>query len=236
MDPMTPQVLVQVGPVGLTDTVVTSVVLTVVLLGVGQLLLRVPRLREASEVVYELVEALVQDMVTVDARPLVPLIFAQWAFLLAANLVGLLPLVASPTRDLSLTAALAVVSFGAGHVYGFRAQGLRYLRHYVQPNPLMLPFNLIAELSRTVALALRLFGNMLSGEIVGAIVLSLAGLLLPLPLMLLDVLTSVVQAFIFGVLTLVFTASAMQVAGSHAERPSTPNTPSGASGPRETPS
>jgi F-type H+-transporting ATPase subunit a len=164
-----------------------------------------------------MVEGTLQEMVTVDVRPVVPLILTLWLFIVSANLVGLLPIVSSPTRDLSLTAALAVVSFAAGHVYGFRAQGLRYLKHYIEPNPIMLPFNLIGELSRTVALALRLFGNMLSGEIIAAIVISLAGLLLPVPLMLLDVLTSVVQAYIFGVLTLVFTASAMQVAGGKVE-------------------
>jgi F-type H+-transporting ATPase subunit a len=216
VDALSPQVLVELGPLAITDTVATSLALSVALVLGGLVVVRVPSLREAAEVVYEQVEALIQEMVTVDARPLVPLVLTQWVFLLAANLVGVLPVVASPTRDLSLTAALAVVAFGAGHTYGFRAQGLRYLRHYIEPNPLLLPFNVIGELSRTVALALRLFGNMLSGEIVGAIVVSLAGLLVPIPLMLLDVLTSVVQAFIFGVLTLVFTASAMQVAGEHA--------------------
>lgn len=226
MNPMMPRVLVEVGPIGITDTVVTSLALSVALLALGLSLVHVPRLREGAEVVYERVEALVRDMVAVDARPLVPLILAQWAFLGAANLVGVLPAIASPTRDLSLTAAMALIAFGAGHWFGFRARGWRYLRHYVEPNPLVLPFNVVGELSRTVALALRLFGNMLSGEIVGAIVVSLAGLLLPLPLMLLDVLTSVVQAYIFGVLTLVFTASAMQVAAEQvAAEPPNPEPP-----------
>lgn len=219
MDAMTPVELLRLGPLSITDTVVVSAALTAVLvlaLGVG---MRVTRLREALEVVYEMLEGTLQEMVTVDVRPVVPLVLTQWLYILAANLVGLLPIVSSPTRDLSLTAALAVVSFGAGHVYGFRAHGWRYLRSYVEPNPIMLPFNVIGELSRTLALALRLFGNVASGELVGAIVVSLAGLLVPIPLMLLSLLTSVVQAYIFGVLTLVFTASAMQVA---AERHPTP--------------
>ncbi|MCB9762069.1 MAG: F0F1 ATP synthase subunit A [Alphaproteobacteria bacterium] len=220
---MTPPVLVQLGPLGLTETVFVSAALTGVLLVLGLVGARVARAREVAEVIYEFVESMLQDMVTVDVAPVVPLVLTQWLFILSANLVGLLPVVSSPTRDLSLTAALAVVAFGAGHVYGFQAQGWRYLKHYIEPNPIMLPFNVIGEASRTVALALRLFGNMVSGEIVAAIVVSLAGLLLPVPLMLLDVLTSVVQAYIFGVLTLVFTASAMQVAGRAAAPPPPPD-------------
>lgn len=211
MDFMTPQIWLQVGPLGITDTVFVSAALTLFLLVGGRLAVRVAWARETLEVIYEMVESMLQEMVTVDVRPLVPLILTQWVFILAANLVGLLPIVSSPTRDLSLTAALAIVAFGAAHVYGYRAHGMAYLRTYVQPNPIMLPFNIIGELSRTLALALRLFGNMVSGEIIGGIVVSLAGLLVPVPLMLLDVLTSVVQAYIFGMLTLVFTASAMQV-------------------------
>ena len=211
MDFMTPQIWLQVGPLGITDTVFVSAALTLFLLVGGRLAVRVAWARETLEVIYEMVESMLQEMVTVDVKPLVPLILTQWVFILAANLVGLLPIVSSPTRDLSLTAALAIVAFGAAHVYGYHAHGMAYLRTYVQPNPIMLPFNIIGELSRTLALALRLFGNMVSGEIIGGIVVSLAGLLVPVPLMLLDVLTSVVQAYIFGMLTLVFTASAMQV-------------------------
>jgi F-type H+-transporting ATPase subunit a len=123
-----------------------------------------------------------------------------------------LPGVASPTRDLSLTAALALVSFSSGHIHAIRVHGVSYLRHYIEPSPFLLPFNVIGEIGRTIALALRLFGNMLSGHLVIAIVLYLAGLLLPVPLMLLGVLTGLVQAYIFGVLTLVFAASSLREA------------------------
>ena len=91
-----------------------------------------------------------------------------------------------------------------------------FLLKYLEPNPLLLPFNIIGEASRTVALALRLFGNMLSGTLVGAIFVYLAGLLIPVPLMLLSALTAVVQAYIFGVLTLVFAASSLETAGRSA--------------------
>lgn len=207
-----PRVVVQVGPIGLTDTLLTSLALALALIIAAAALMRFERTREWLELTYEALERSILDTVQVDAQPLVPLILTLWLFLLVANLAGLVPGLASPTRDLSISAALALVSFLAGHVYAFRARGFAYLSHYLEPSPLLLPFNIIGELSRTIALALRLFGNMLSGHLVTAIVVLLAGLLVPVPLLLLSVLTTVVQAYIFGILTLVFAASAMHVA------------------------
>ncbi len=201
----------RVGPFVLTDTLVTSVGISIALVLIGLVMRRFASTRELLEALYEQLETAVHDMVRVDARPLVPLILTLWLFLGVANLVGLVPGLASPTRDLSVTAALALVAFFAGHVFAFREQRFAYLKQYLRPSPWLLPFNVIGELSRTVALALRLFGNMLSGELVVAILFYLVGFLLPVPLMLLGVLTAVVQAYIFGVLTLVFAASSMKV-------------------------
>lgn len=201
-----------IGPVVVTDTVIVSLILSLVLVLGGRVLIAFPRSRRVLEIIYEVLEQSVQGMVSADVRPLVPLILTQWLFIGLANLTGLAPGVASPTRDLALTVALALIAFVAGHVYAFKSQGVRYLKQYIEPSPFLLPFNIIGELSRTVALALRLFGNMLSGALVGAIIVYLAGLLLPVPLMLLTVLTSLVQAYIFGVLTLVFAASSLETA------------------------
>ena len=209
---LAPAELARVGPVVLTDTLVTSVIIGALLVALGAVLVRNDTTRGVLEVVYEALERSILDMVQVDARPLVPLILTFWVFLLALNLAGLVPGVSTPTRDLSITVSLALIAFFAGHVNAIRAEGLRYLRHYIEPNPLLLPFNVIGELSRTVALALRLFGNMLSGHLVAAILVYLAGFLVPVPLMVLSVLTAVVQAYIFGVLTLVFAASSLSVA------------------------
>ncbi|HJL15236.1 MAG TPA: F0F1 ATP synthase subunit A [Sandaracinaceae bacterium LLY-WYZ-13_1] len=219
-----PTEVARVGPFGFTDTLLATVVLSAVLVGVGALLMRFERTRAALEVVYEGLERSIVEGVQIDARPLVPLVLTQWVFILFANLLGLVPTLSSPTRDLSITASLALIAFFAGHVYAFRAQGVRYLKHYLEPNPLLLPFNVVGELSRTLALALRLFGNMLSGHLIGAILVYLVGLLVPIPMLLLSVLTSVVQAYIFGVLTLVFTASSMAVASREQET----STPQGA--------
>lgn len=213
MNEVFPFELLRLGPLSLSDTALTSLGVSALLL-LGALLVRQrPGLRQALELVFESLERSLQSMVTVDASPIIPLILTQWLFIGLANLIGLLPLVGSPTRDLAVTAALAAFALGAGHWHAFRARGASYLRQYVEPHPLLLPFNLVGEASRTLALALRLFGNVLSGELLAAILLWVAGLLLPVPLLLLSVIASVVQAYLFGVLTLVFTASALQ-AGS----------------------
>lgn len=214
-----PGELFHIGPVIVTDTVLMSVIISLALLLTGRLLLAFPRSRRVLEIIYDVLGKSVQDMVSVDVRPLVPLILTEWLFIGLSNLSGLVPGIESPTRDLALTAALALVAFVSGHVYAFRSQGVSYLRQYVEPSPFLLPFNIIGELSRTVALALRLFGNMLSAALVGAIIVYLAGFLLPVPLMLLTVLTSLVQAYIFGVLTLVFAASSLETASRRKRRP-----------------
>jgi len=118
---------------------------------------------------------------------------------------------ACPTADLSLTAALALLVFFSVHWYGVRAEGLRtYLRHYLSPNPIMLPFHIVSELSRTVALAVRLFGNITSLETAALLVLIVAGFLAPVPILLLHVVEALVQAFIFGMLALVYIAGGIQ--------------------------
>lgn len=216
-----PQVLFHLGPLAVTDTVVVSLALSLLLVLGARLAMASRRARAGLEVIYEVLERAVLELTSADVRPLVPLVLTLWLFIGAANLVSVLPRVPSPTRDLALTAALALVSFLSGHVYALRQRGLAYLRQYVRPTPLLLPFNVMGELSRTVALALRLFGNALSAGLIASIVLYLAGLLLPVPLLLLGVLTGVVQAYIFGVLTLVFAASSLQVASRTEEEGST---------------
>lgn len=205
-----PREVFTLGPLRLTDTLLVSVGLSLCLAIAAAVLGRSTRARPALIVVYGALERSIAGMVQLDARPLMPLVLTLWLFIGAANLLGVVPGVGSPTRDLSITSALALIAFFSGHYFAFRTRGIGYLKGYAQPNLLLLPFNIIGELSRTVALSLRLFGNMLSGQLIGAILVYLAGLLIPLPLLLLSVLTAVVQSYIFGVLTLVFAASSMQ--------------------------
>jgi F-type H+-transporting ATPase subunit a len=207
-----PGEVLRIGRLVITDVVVASVAISIELAVVGILLQRFEASREITVVIYESLEGFLRRMVSVDPGALVPLVLTQWIFILAVNLAGFIPGVQSPARDLSFAVALAAIAWVGGHWIAWRAAGLRYLRQYIQPHPLLLPFNLIGELSRTIAMALRLFGNMLSSALIGAVVLSLAGFLVPVPLMVLGVLSAVVQAYLFGALTLVFTASVMEAA------------------------
>jgi F-type H+-transporting ATPase subunit a len=141
------------------------------------------------------------------ANQLLPFVGTLWLFLAVANLVGILPGLNGPTADLSTTAALAVLVFLSVHWYGIRLHGLRkYLRHYLEPNPIMLPFHIIGEISRTAALALRLFGNIFSLEMAALLVLFVAGFLVPVPLLMLHIVEALVQAYIFGMLALIYIA------------------------------
>ena len=116
-----------------------------------------------------------------------------------------------PTGSLSTTAALATCVFFAVPLYGVTKTGIRnYLRQYVQPSALMLPFNIIGELSRTLALAVRLYGNMMSGSVIGAILLGFVPLFIPVLMHLMGLLTGMIQAYIFAILAMVYIASATQ--------------------------
>lgn len=138
-----------------------------------------------------------------------PFIGTLFLLTVVSNLLAVVPGFYSPTASLSTTAALAICVLVAVPVYGIANQGLLgYLKLYVQPTPLMLPFNVIGELSRTLALAVRLFGNMMSGAKIAAILLAIAPLFFPILMHALGLLTGLIQAYIFAVLALVYIASA----------------------------
>jgi F-type H+-transporting ATPase subunit a len=117
----------------------------------------------------------------------------------------------APTGDLSATAALAALVFLSAHWFGIRIQGLRsYLRHYLIPSPILLPFHIISEITRTVALAVRLFGNIMSLEMAALLILLVAGFLAPVPILMLHIVEALVQAYIFGMLALIYVAGGIQ--------------------------
>lgn len=139
-------------------------------------------------------------------------------FILVSNLLTVMPGYLPPTGSLSTTAALAICVFVAVPLYGISQKGLRrYLKSYMRPTILMLPFNIMGELSRTLALAVRLFGNVMSGMKVAAILLALAPLFFPVLMQVLGLLTGAIQAYIFAVLAMVYIASAAR-AHEHEEK------------------
>lgn len=163
----------------------------------------------------------IEEVSQQDPRPYLPFIGSLFLFIITSNVLAIVPGFQPPTGSLSTTAALALCVFLAVPIFGVRKQGWRgYLRQYVQPTPIMLPFNIIGELSRTLALAVRLFGNIMSGTLIAAILLAIAPLFFPILLQALGLLTGVIQAYIFSILAMVYIASATRAHSGREENSS----------------
>lgn len=206
-----------IGPFGITATVVTTWGFLLALglgcwLATRQLSVENPGVfQTALEGAVQAIESAIEAVLPGRARLVLPFVGTLWLFVAAANLTGLVPGLHSPTGDLSTTTALAILVFLSVHWYGIRSDGLKaYLRHYLSPSPILLPFHLLGELSRTLALAMRLFGNIMSLEMAALLVLLVAGLLVPVPVLMLHVVEALVQAYIFGTLALIYIAGGMQ--------------------------
>ena len=217
--------LFQLGPLVVRDTVVTTWVVLLALWLSCAFLAR--HLRSSPGLIQTAAEGLVlgaedavRQVLPRHVSMVLPFILTLWTFLVVANLVGLIPGLHSPTRDPSATAALAVLVFLSVHWFGIRAQGLKgYLRHYLSPTPILLPFHVISEITRTLALAVRLFGNMMSLALVALLLVWVGGLLVPIPILLLHIVEALVQAYIFGMLALIYIASAIQTQTPRAGEP-----------------
>lgn len=213
--PLSAKVVFTIGPVPITEPVAVTWGL-MVLLGIGGWLLTrrlslQPGARQTVlELIVDVIEQQVRSTMRVDPGPYVAFVGTLFLFILAANSSALLPGVEPPTAHLETDAALGLIVFCAIFYYGILARGLLgYLKTFAEPTVVMIPLNIVETFTRTFSLIVRLFGNVMSGVFVIAIVLSLAGLLVPIPLMALDLLTGAVQAYIFTVLAMVFIGSAL---------------------------
>jgi len=209
-------IMMTIGPLSISDTVVITWGI-MLLLGLfawminRHLTLKPSVLQAAVEGLVSALEKAVSNITPQYARELMPFIGSLWIFLVVANLIGLIPGLNSPTSDLSVTSALACLVFLSVHWFGIRIQGLKnYLHHYLTPSPILLPFHIIGEITRTIALAVRLFGNMMSLEMAALLILMVAGLLVPVPILMLHIIEALVQAYIFGLLALIFIAGGLQ--------------------------
>lgn len=207
---------VQLGPVFLAEPVLTTWGIMLAL-AVGswivtrRLSLDPGPVQVVLEGLLNAADEAIRAVLPAQTARLLPFIATLWLFIIVANLSGLIPGVYAPTGNLSTTAALAVLVFLSVHWFGIRAEGLRaYLRHYLAPMPVMLPFHLMSELTRTLALAIRLFGNIMSLEMAALLVLLVAGFLVPIPLLILHIVEALIQAYIFGMLALIYIAGAIQ--------------------------
>jgi len=180
-------------------------------LGTRKLSRQPGRVQMVMEIIVSAMEAAISQVAAKQTRIVLPVIASLWIFLVCANLLGLIPGLHSPTRDLSATTALAVLVFVYSQYFAIRYVGFkRFLAHYIQPTPFLLPFHIISEISRTAALAIRLFGNIMSLEMAALLVLVIAGFLVPIPLLMLHIVEALVQAYIFGMLALIYIAGSIQ--------------------------
>jgi len=211
-----PETIFSLGPVSITDTVLTTwvvmaVIIIVVYIFTRNLSIKPTVFQEVLEAVLEAMEKTVKDMLPVDPWLVIPILGTLWIFIGFSNMAGLIPGLTTPTADLNTTFSFAIISFSMAHIFGIKTQGfMEYLSHYKEPAWILLPFHLIAEVTRTIALAIRLFGNMLSGDMIALILLGVVGFLVPVPFSLLHIIIGLIQAYIFGVLTLVFIAGGIK--------------------------
>jgi F-type H+-transporting ATPase subunit a len=210
------EILFNAGPVEITTTVVTTWVIMGLLWLFSWLVSRNLRLEPGPlqtviEGIVSAIEGAIAAVAPQHTQNIMPFIGSLWIYLVIANLSGLIPGAHSPTRDLSATAALAFLVFLSTHWFGIRIQGVKnYMRHYLLPSPVLLPFHIISEITRTIALAVRLFGNIMSLEMAALLILLVAGFLAPVPILMLHIVEALVQAYIFGMLALIYVAGSIQ--------------------------
>ncbi len=216
----------QWGFVSINETILFTWVVMAILLLLGWLSTRhlspeppFSRSQNLLEILLGYMQSQIKEIAQMDPDRYLPFSGTLFLFISLANLLDVVPGYRTPTSSISTTAALAICVFFAVPIYGVAQSGIRgYLKHYAQPTILMLPFHIIGELSRTLALAVRLFGNMMSESMLMAILLTIAPLFLPVLLELLGLLIGQVQAYIFAVLATVYIVSASSAQESTAMR------------------
>jgi F-type H+-transporting ATPase subunit a len=213
--PLATKTVFTLGPVPITEpVVVTWGLMGALVLGsflvTRHLRIRPGRGQAVLELVVSAIEGQIRDTMGVAPRPYLPLIGTLFMFILAANWSSLIPGIEPPTGRIETDAALALIVFFAVIWFGIRVRGVGgYLKTFAEPTFLMIPLNIVEHFTRTFSLVVRLFGNVMSGAFIIAIILSLAGLIVPIPFMGIEMLIGAIQAYIFTVLAMVFIGSAV---------------------------
>lgn len=214
ISPLETEILFNVGPVPIAQAVVTTWAIIAALVATAWIGMRHANveagpLQSTLEVIVEAISTQIREITGKAHSTFAPLLMTLFLFLVAANLSAVLPNVRAPTAHIETPAALAAIVFLSTHYFGIRARGLAtYLGHYTRPSLLLLPLNILSELTRTFSLMVRLFGNMMSHELVLTIIVMLAGLFVPIPFLLLGILIGIIQAYIFTVLASVYIGAA----------------------------
>ncbi len=208
-----------IGPWTVSATIIYTWVVMVLLVGVSWFVTRgltagaqVGRGQNVLEAVVTFLLDQIREVTNQDPEPYLPFVGTLFLFIVTANVLAIVPGFQPPTGSLTTAGALALCVFVAVPAFGIAKLGLRsYLANYLRPTPFLLPFTIIGELSRTLALAVRLFGNMMSGSVIVAILLSVAPLLFPVVMQAFGLLIGVIQAYIFAILAIVYIASGTEL-------------------------
>ena len=214
--PLDSNVMFQIGPVAITQAIVTTWAIMLILVAAAAALtrrldVRPSRRQAALELIVATLDTQITETTGAAPAPYRSFIGTLFVFILAANWSSLVPGIEPPTARLETDAALAAVVFVSVIWFGIRQGGVGgWLKSFAAPNPLMIPLNIVQSLTRVFSMFVRLFGNVMSGVFVIGIIASLAGLIVPIPLMALDMLTGLVQAYIFAVLAMVFITSTVE--------------------------
>ncbi|PTW61083.1 ATP synthase F0 subcomplex A subunit [Breoghania corrubedonensis] len=222
--PLATSALFHLGPVPITEAVLITWAI-MAFLGIGcrlatrSLTLIPSTLQSTLELVVETLDLQIREATGEPPQAYRAFVGTLFIYILIANWTALIPGIEPPTAHLETDAALAVLVFVSVIRFGVRSNGFGgYLKTFALPNPVMIPLNILESLTRVFSMFVRLFGNIMSGVFVVGIVASLAGLLVPIPLMALDLLTGAVQAYIFAVLALVFISAASAETGDEPKR------------------
>ncbi len=171
----------------------------------------ISRWQAGLEIIVEGIRGQIKKMMGGNPDKYLAFLGSLFLFIITANLLSIVPAYEAPTGSLSTTAALAIIVFVSVPVFGIAEKGPGgYLRHYIKPTPVMLPFNIISELSRTLALAVRLFGNIMSGTLIVGVLLSIAPFFVPVIMQFLGLIVGLIQAYIFSALAAIYIASAIR--------------------------
>ncbi len=198
------------GIIPVRDTVIMTWILMAIIILIVLLIKKTkPNL---LELLIEFISGLVGDVLDVDnLNPYLPMLGSLFIFLVFANILSIVPGLNSPTADINTTIALSLIVFFSVHYFGIRKKGLwGYLKTISDPIYL-LPLEIISQISRTLSLTLRLFGNILSSDLIVAIVFSIVPLIAPIPLIALSLLTGILQAYILTTLATLYIASAVEI-------------------------
>lgn len=217
---ITPDTLIifQWGPVSLNATILFTWCVMVLMVVGSWLITRklstethLSRWQNLIEVLVIGMRDEIRDISSQDPGRYLSFVGTLFLFIAVSNLLGIVPGYVPPTGSFSTAAALALCVFVAVPLYAISQKGLSYLKEYIEPSIFMLPFNIIGEISRTFALAVRLFGNIMSGTIIAAILLGIAPLIFPVLMQVLGLLIGLIQAYIFAILAMVYIAAATHV-------------------------